>query len=159
MGVLDMAVDTMVDTVDTMASVRLRLKPRLRLILTTMEDMVMEDMVDMVLDIAADNMVDTVLDMDVDTMVDTVDTMASVGLRLSPRPRLRLIPTTMGDMAMEDMEGMAVDTMVDIAVDTMVDMAVDTMVDMAVDTMAMDMVVKKLQRYWYLDFYVKTVNI
>merc|ERR1712034_246439 len=107
----DMAVDTMVDTVDTMASVRLRLspKPRLRLILTTMEDMVMEDMVDMVLDIAADtmgDMADTVLDMDVDTMVDTVDTMASVRLRLSPRPRLRLIPTTMEDMAMEDMEDM-----------------------------------------------------
>merc|ERR1711872_295776 len=103
-----MAVDTMVDTVDTMASVRLRLspKPRLRLILTTMEDMVMEDMVDMVLDIAADtmvDMVDTVLDMDVDTMVDTVDTMASVRLRLSLKPRLRLILTTMEDMVMEDM--------------------------------------------------------
>merc|ERR1712180_310953 len=93
----------MVDTVDTMASVRLRLspRPRLRLILTTMEDMVMEDMVDMVLDIAADtmeDMVDMVLDMAVDTMVDTVDTMASVRLRLSPRPRLRLIPTTMVDI-------------------------------------------------------------
>merc|ERR1711970_1079165 len=102
--VLDMAVDTMVDTVDTMASVGLRLspRPRLRLILTTMEDMV-----DMVLDIAVDtmvDMVDTVLDMDVDTMVDTVDTMANVRLRLSPRPRLRLILTTMEDMAMEDME-------------------------------------------------------
>merc|ERR1711962_637586 len=96
--VLDMAVDTMVDTVDTMASVRLRLspRPRLRLILTTMEDMV-----DMVLDIAADtmeDMVDMVLDMAVDTMVDSVDTMASVRLRLSPRPRLRLIPTTMVDI-------------------------------------------------------------
>merc|ERR1719268_259743 len=101
--VLDMAVDTMVDTVDTMASVRLRLspRPRLRLIPTTMEDMAMEDMVDMVLDITVDtmvDMVDTVLDMDVDTMVDTTDTMASVRLRLSPRPRLRLIPTTMVDM-------------------------------------------------------------
>merc|ERR1711925_25462 len=108
------AVDTMVDTVDTMASVRLRLspKPRLRLILTTMEDMVMEDMVDMVLDIA------------VDTMVDTVDTMASVRLRLSLRPRLRLIPTTMEDMAM---------------------------VDMAVDTMAMDMAVNILHQDWNLD--------
>ena len=40
-----------------------------------------------------------VMDMDVDTMVDTVDTMASVRLRLSPKPRLRLIPTTMVDMA------------------------------------------------------------
>merc|ERR1712000_12986 len=122
-----------------MASVRLRLspKPRLRLILTTMEDMVMEDMVDMVLDIAADtmvDMVDTVLDMDVDTMVDTVDTMASVRLRLSPRPRLRLIPTTMEDMAMEDMEDM-----------------VDIMVDMAVDTMAMDMAVNILHQDWNLD--------
>merc|ERR1719260_429079 len=101
--VLDMAVDTMVDTADTMASVRLRLSPRpwLRLIPTTMEDMAMEDMVDMVLDIAVDtmvDMVDTVLDMAVDTMVDTADTMASVRLRLSPRPRLRLIPTTMVDM-------------------------------------------------------------
>merc|ERR1711942_592069 len=92
--VLDMAVDTMGDTVDTMASVRLRLspRPRLRLILTTMEDMAMEDTADMVLDIAEDtmvDMVDTVLDMAVDTMVDTVDTMV----------RLRLIPTTMVDMA------------------------------------------------------------
>merc|ERR1719516_157432 len=95
--VLDMAVDTMVDTVDTMESVSLRLspRPRLRLILTTMEDMAMEDTADMVLDIAVDtmvDMVDTVLDMVVDTMVDTMDTMASV------RPRLRLIPTTMVDM-------------------------------------------------------------
>merc|ERR1711872_389697 len=131
---------TMVDTMDTMASVRLRLspRPRLRLILTTMEDMVMEDMVD------------TVLDIDVDTMVDTVDTMASVRLRLSPRPRLRLIPTTMEDMAMEDMEDM-VDMVLDIAVDTMEDMAVDTMVDMAVDTMAMDMAVNILHQDWNLD--------
>merc|ERR1712034_122267 len=71
----DMVVDTMVDTVDTMASVRLRLspRPRLRLIPTTMEDMAMEDMVDMVLDIAVDTMEDTA----VDTMVDmAVDTMA-----------------------------------------------------------------------------------
>merc|ERR1712098_616537 len=145
----DMAVDTMVDTVATMASVR----PRLRLILTTMEDMVMEDTVDMVLDIAVDtmvDMVDTVLDMDVDTMVDTMDTMASVGLRLSPRPRLKLIPTTMEDMAMEDMEDMVVMVLV-IAVDTMEDMAVDTMVDMAVDTMAMDMAVNILHQDWNLD--------
>merc|ERR1712034_276182 len=87
----------------------------------------------MVLDIAADtmvDMVDTVLDMDVDTMVDTVDTMASVRLRLSPRPRLRLIPTTMEDMAMEDM---------------------DDMVDMAVDTMAMDMAVNISHQDWNLD--------
>merc|ERR1719419_1626841 len=134
--VLDMAVDTMVDTVDTMASVRLRLspRPRLRLILTTMEDMVMEDMEDMVgmvLDIAVDtmvDMVDMVLDMAVDTMVDTVDTMAR--LRLSPRPRLRLILTTMEDMAMEDMEDM---------------------VDMVLDTMAMDMAVNILHQDWNLD--------
>merc|ERR1711872_506724 len=99
----------------------------------TMEDMVMEDMVDMVLDIAVDtmvDMVDMVLDMAVDTMVDTVDTMASVRLRLSPRPRLRLILTTMEDMAMEDMEAM---------------------VDMAMDTMAMDMAVNILHQDWNLD--------
>merc|ERR1719173_167524 len=128
----------MVDTVDTMASVRLRLspRPRLRLILTTMEDMAMEDTADMVLDIAVDtmvDMVDTVLDMAVDTMVDTVDTMASVRLRLSPRPRLRLILTTMEDMAMED----TADMVLDIAVDTMVDMVdtADMVLDIAVDTM------------------------
>merc|ERR1719347_2420587 len=134
--VLDMAVDTMVDTVATMASVRLRLspRPRLRLILTTMEDMAMEDTADMVLDIAEDTMVDMVLDMAVDTMVDTVDTMASV--------RLRLILTTMEDMAMEDMEDM---------VDMVLDIAVDTMVDMAVDTMAMDMAVNILHQDWNLD--------
>merc|ERR1719334_2242593 len=89
---------------------------------------------------AMEDMEAMVLDMAVDTMVDTVDTMASVRLRLSLRPRLRLILTTMEDMAMEDM-----------AVDTMVDIAVDTMVDMAVDTMAMDMAVKKFHRYSYLD--------
>merc|ERR1711974_214262 len=97
----------------------------------------MEDMVDMVLDIAVDtmvDMVDTVLDMDVDTMVDT---MVSVRLRLSLRPRLKLIPTTMEDM--EDM------------VDMVLDMAVDTMVDMAVDTMAMDMAVNILHQDWNLD--------
>merc|ERR1712034_140910 len=86
-------------------------------------------------------------DMVVDTMVDTVDTMASVRLRLSLRPRLRLIPTTMEDMAMEDM----VDMVLGIAVDTMEDMAVDTMVDMAVDTMAMDMAVNILHQDWNLD--------
>merc|ERR1719516_87463 len=99
--VLDMAVDTMVDTVDTMASVRLRLslRPRLRLIPTTMEDMAMEDMVSGLMEaMAMEDMVDMVLDMAVDTMVDTVATMASVRLRLSPRLRLRLIPTTMVDM-------------------------------------------------------------
>merc|ERR1719419_2113890 len=106
-----------------MASVRLRLspRPRLRLILTTMEDMAMEDTADMVLDIAEDTMEDMVdmdLDMAVDTMVDTGDTMASVRLRLSPKPRLRLILTTMEDMVMEDM----VDMVLDIAADTMVDM-------------------------------------
>merc|ERR1712083_862406 len=110
-----------------MASVRLRLspRPRLRLIPTTMVDMVLDIAVDTMVD-----MVDTVLDMDVDTMVDTVDTMASVRLRLSPRPRLRLILTTMEDMAMEDM---------------------DAMVDMAVDTMAMDMAVNILHQDWNLD--------
>merc|ERR1711970_629146 len=104
--------------------------------------MVMEDMVDMVLDIAVDTMVvmvDTVLDM-------AVDTMASVRLRLSPRPRLRLIPITMEDMAMEDMA----DMVLDIAVDTMVDM-VDTVLGMDVDTMAMDMAVNFLHQDWNLD--------
>merc|ERR1712034_284186 len=89
----------------------------------TMEDMVMGDM-------------------DVDTMVDTVDTMESVRLRLSLRPRLRLIPTTMEDMAMEDMEDM---------VDKVLDIAVDTMEDMAVDTMAMDMAVNISHQDWNLD--------
>merc|ERR1712034_54629 len=88
------------------------------------------------------DMVDTVLDMDVDTMVDTADTMVSVRLRLSPRPRLRLIPTTMEDMAMEDMEDM---------VDMVLDIAVDTMEDMAVDTMAMDMDVNISYQDWHLD--------
>merc|ERR1711925_21190 len=78
----------------------------------------------------------------VDTMVDTVDTMASVRLRLSPKPRLRLIPTTMEAMAMEDMEDM---------VDMVLDIAVDTMVDMAVDTMAMDMAVNISHQDWNLD--------
>merc|ERR1719348_355922 len=99
--VLDTAVDTMADTVDTMANVRLRLSPRLRLMLipTTMEDMDMEAMVSGLMEaMAMEDMVDTVLDMAVDTMVDTVDTMESVRLRLSPRPRLRLIPTTMVDI-------------------------------------------------------------
>merc|ERR1711872_371495 len=61
------------------------------MVLGPMEAMAMEDMVD------------TVLDTAVDTMVDTVDTMASVRLKLSLRPRLMLIPTTMEDMAMEVM--------------------------------------------------------
>merc|ERR1719309_683082 len=52
---------------------------------------------------AMEDTVDTVLDTAVDTMEDTVDTMASVRLRLSLRPRLMLIPTTMEDMAMEAM--------------------------------------------------------
>merc|ERR1712034_142532 len=80
-----------------------------------------------------------VLDMAVDTMVDTADTMVNVRLRLSPRPRLRLIPTTMEDMAMEDMVYMVLD------------IAVDTMEDMAVDTMAMDMDVNISYQDWHLD--------
>merc|ERR1712034_68103 len=100
MGVLDTAVDTMVDTVDTMASARLRLM----LIPTTMEDMAMEAMVLGPMEaMAMEDMVDMVLDTAVDTMVDTVDTMASVRLMLSPRLRLMLIPTTMEDMTMEVM--------------------------------------------------------
>merc|ERR1711982_6153 len=79
--------------VDTMASVRLKLSPRLMLILTTMVDM------DLDLD-WEDTMVDTevmVLVWDTGPMVlAIVDTMASVRLMLSPR--LMLIPTTMVDM-------------------------------------------------------------
>merc|ERR1712055_428790 len=87
----------MVDMVDSMASVRLKLSPRLMLIPTTMVDMDWED-----------TMVDTeamVLVWDtgpmVLAMVDMVDSMASVRLTLSPRPML--IPTIMVDMDMVDM--------------------------------------------------------
>merc|ERR1711892_17762 len=87
MLVLDMVVMDM-DIMDTMASVRLRLSPRLLLILTfcmvDMEDIVV-DMVDMVLDMV-------VMDMD------TMDTMASVRLRLSPR-LLLILTFCMEDMA------------------------------------------------------------
>merc|ERR1739838_635599 len=66
---------------DTMASVRLMLSPRLLLILTFfMEDM---DMPDTILDML--DMVDTHTDMDM------LDTTASVTLMLSQRPRLILI--------------------------------------------------------------------
>merc|ERR1711925_47255 len=88
-------------------------------------------------------------------------------LRLSPRPRLRLIPTTMGDMAVDTMVD-TVDTMASVRLRlsprprlrlipttmedmAMEDMAVDTMVDMAVDTMAMDMAVNILHQDWNLD--------
>merc|ERR1712038_1681146 len=127
---VDMAMDsdTMVAT-DTTARGLLRPspRPRLRLIPTTMVDTVwaMPDMaMDTVLDIMAVDMA-----MDSDTMVAT-DTTARGLLRLSPRPRLRLIPTTMVDTvwAMLDM-AMAADTMV-MAADTAMDS--DTMV--ATDT-------------------------
>merc|ERR1712038_1363463 len=129
---VDMAMDsdTMVAT-DTTARGLLRPspRPRLRLIPTTMVDTVwaMPDMaMDTVLDIMAVDMA-----MDSDTMVAT-DTTARGLLRLSPRPRLRLIPTTMVDTvwAMLDM-AMAADTMV-MAADTAMDS--DTMV--AMDTTA-----------------------
>merc|ERR1712055_891365 len=92
----DPMVLAMVDMVDSMASVRLKLSPRLMLIPTTMVDMDWED-----------TMVDTeamVLVWDtgpmVLAMVDMVDSMESVRLKLSPR--LMLIPTTMVDMDWED---------------------------------------------------------
>merc|ERR1712055_561941 len=104
-------------------------RPRLRLIPTTMVDTVwaMPDMaMDTVLDIMAVDMA-----MDSDTM-EATDTTERGLLRPSPRPRLRLIPTTMVDTvwAMLDM-AMAADTMV-MAADTAMDS--DTMV--AMDTMA-----------------------
>merc|ERR1719470_263188 len=77
--------DTMVlDTADSMESVRLRLSPRLMLMPTCTEDMVVTDM-DMVL-----AMLDTMA-----MGLDTADSMASVRLMLSPR----LTPTfSMVDM-------------------------------------------------------------
>merc|ERR1712215_303965 len=87
--------------VDTMASVRLKLSPKLLLIPTTMVDMDWEDMVDMV-----DTEATVVMVWDTGPMA-MVDTMASVRLKLSPR--LLLIPTTMVDMDWEDMVDM-VDT-------------------------------------------------
>merc|ERR1712179_742903 len=101
-----------------MASVRLRLSPRLMLkpvlIPTTLEDT--EDMEDMAWDtLLWDTLVwDTLVwDMEVCTE-DTEDTdtgMASVRLRLSPRLMLRLvlIPTTLEDT--EDTEDMVWDTL------------------------------------------------
>merc|ERR1712002_513040 len=88
--------DTMVAT-DTTARGLLRPspRPRLRLIPTTMVDTVWA-MLDMAM--AADTMVmaaDTA--MDSDTM-EATDTTERGLLRPSPRPRLRLIPTTMVDM-------------------------------------------------------------
>merc|ERR1719228_2234688 len=102
-------------------------RPRLRLIPTTMVDTVWA-MPDMAMDTVLDTMaVD--MAMDSDTM-EATDTTARGLLRPSPRPRLRLIPTTMVDTvwAMLDM-AMAADTMV-MAADTAMDS--DTMV--ATDT-------------------------
>merc|ERR1719228_1258172 len=122
--------DTMVAT-DTTARGLLRPspRPRLRLIPTTMVDTVWA-MPDMAMDTVLDTMaVD--MAMDSDTM-EATDTTARGLLRPSPRPRLRLIPTTMVDTvwAMLDM-AMAADTMV-MAADTAMDS--DTMV--AMDTTA-----------------------
>merc|ERR1719348_2148885 len=97
----------------------------------------MEAMVSGLLEaMAMEDMVDTVLDTAVDTMADTVDTMASVRLRLSPRLRLMLIPTSMEDMDMEAMvsglmEAMAMEDMVDTVLDTAVDTMADTVGTMA----------------------------
>merc|ERR1739838_1091668 len=88
------------DTMDTMASVRLRLSPRLLLIPTFF----MADMEDIVVD-----MVDMVLDMVVMDM-DTMDTMASVRLRLSPR-LLLILTFCMEDVAV--ILGMLVSDMLD----------------------------------------------
>merc|ERR1711942_138009 len=89
--------DMVLDIVDTMASVRLMLSPRLMLIPTTMVDMDWEDtMVD------TEDMVlvwDTGLMAMVDMVLAIVDTMASVRLKLNPR--LMLIPTTMVDMDLD----------------------------------------------------------
>merc|ERR550519_2821456 len=109
--VLDM--EAMEDTVDTMASVRLRPSPQLMLSLllpipTTMEDMVL-DTEAMVL--ATGAMEAMVLDME--AMEDTVATMASVRLRPSLRLMLSLllllIPTTMEAMVL-DTEAMELGT-------------------------------------------------
>merc|ERR1712002_1455486 len=85
-----LAMEDMVDTVATMASVILMLSPLPLLIPTTMEAMVW--------DIEAMGM--EAMDWDTEAMVwameDMVDTMASVMLMLSLR--LMLIPTTMEDM-------------------------------------------------------------
>merc|ERR1712055_701341 len=96
-------IEAMEDTVDTMASVKLRLSPQLMLSLllllipTTIEAM----------ELATGAMEAMVLD--IEAMEDTADTMASVRLRLSPR--LMLIPTmaptmVVMDWAMEAMEAM-----------------------------------------------------
>merc|ERR1712002_377943 len=115
---MDSDLDTMVAT-DTTARGLLRPspRPRPRLIPTTMVDTVwaMPDMaMDTVLDIMAVDMA-----MDLDTM-EAMDTTARGLLRPSPRPRLRLIPTTMVDTVWA-MPDMAMDTVLDIVM--AVDMA------------------------------------
>merc|ERR1712105_178152 len=114
MGDTEVCTEDTEDTDMDMASVRLRLSPRLMLRLvmipTTLEDT--EDTEDTAWDtLLSDTLVS-------DTEVCTEDTedtdmdMASVRLRLSPRLMLRLvlIPTTLEDT--EDMEDMAWDTLV-----------------------------------------------
>merc|ERR1712055_886277 len=92
---------TEVTPVVTTASVRLRLSPRLMLMLRLIptldtEDMVLDTLVD-----TEDMVLDTLVDMDSVTEATPVVTTASARLRLSPRLMLmlRLIPTTDTDTA------------------------------------------------------------
>merc|ERR1719341_1259095 len=102
---MDMVLDTDMD----MASVMLKLNPRLMLIPTfCMEDMEVMAILDL-------------LDMDMDMVLDTDTDMASVRLKLNPR--LLLIPT----FCMEDMEVTVILDMLDMDMD----MVLDTDMDMA----------------------------
>merc|ERR1712082_117931 len=117
--------DTTVAT-DTTARGLLRpsLRPRLRLIPTTMVDTVWAMPV-MAVDTpwaTMEAMADMAMDSDSDTMVAT-DTTARGLLRPSPRPRPRLIPTTMVDTVWA-MPVMAMDTVLDMVM--AVDMAMDS---------------------------------
>merc|ERR1712183_929529 len=122
--VLDIIMESTVATLTTECMARgllkLKLKPRLKLILgmDTMVDTVMDTTVDMVLDTTVDTMVDTT----VDTMATpTTESMArgllKLKLPLRLRPRLKLTP----------------------GMDTTVDMVLDTTADTTVDTMATPM--------------------
>merc|ERR1712080_402318 len=105
---------------------RLSLRPRLRLIPTTMVDTMVVAWATMAVDM---DMVTESATTAVDTVMDTATATTARGLlRLSPRPRLRLIPTTMVDTMAMDWATTAVDST---AVDTM---AVDTVMDTATAT-------------------------
>merc|ERR1712002_1079439 len=128
---MDSDLDTMV-AMDTTARGLLRPspRPRLRLIPTTMVDTVWA-MPDMAMDTVLDMVMAVDMAMDSDTMV-AMDTTARGLLRPSPRPRLRLIPTTMVDTVWA-MPDMAMDTVLDIMA---VDMAMDSDTMEATDTTA-----------------------